>query len=156
VLQPQKWVHKNHVLETALEPDLPEIYADYNQMRQVLINLLENAAAYSDEGTKIILRAKRAGNKIEVSVSDQGVGIPQEELERIFEKFYRGSQKRQKPGGTGLGLAICQAIVLSHGGQIWVESEVGHGSTFHFTLPLAPVKQQLRNSLYTEGCIRLI
>ena len=137
VLQPQKWVHKNHVLETALEPDLPEIYADYNQMRQVLINLLENAAAYSDEGTKIILRAKRAGNKIEVSVSDQGVGIPQEELERIFEKFYRGSQKRQKPGGTGLGLAICQAIVLSHGGQIWVESEVGHGSTFHFTLPLA-------------------
>jgi signal transduction histidine kinase len=137
VLQPQKWVHKNHVFESAVETDLPEIYADYNQIRQVLINLLENAAAYSDEGTKIILRAKRSGNKIEVSVSDQGVGIPQEELERIFEKFYRGSQKRQKPGGTGLGLAICQAIVLSHGGQIWVESKVGRGSTFHFTLPLA-------------------
>ena len=137
VLQPQKWAHKNHVFEIALEPDLPEIYADHNQIRQVLINLLENAAAYSDEGTKIILKAKRAGSKIEVSVSDQGVGIPQEELKRIFEKFYRGSQKRQKPGGTGLGLAICQAIALSHDGQIWAESEVGRGSIFHFTLPLA-------------------
>ncbi len=133
-LQRQKWVHKNHIYETDLDPDLPEIYADYNQIRQVLINLLENAAAYSEEATQITISAKTGDGNIEVSVSDQGVGIPQGDLEKIFDKFYRGGQKRQKPGGTGLGLAICQAIILGHSGRIWAESEVGHGSTFFFTL----------------------
>jgi signal transduction histidine kinase len=138
VLQPQKWAHKNHIFVAELEPNLPEIYADYNQIRQVMLNLLENAAAYSNEGTKITISAKTEDRKIEISVSDEGIGIPKEELEKIFEKFYRGSQNRQKPGGTGLGLAICKAIVLAHGGKIWAESELGHGSTFHFTLPVAP------------------
>ena len=138
VLLPQRWVHKNHIFVTELAPDLPEIRADYNQVKQVLINLLENAAAYSDEGTKITISAKTVDGKIEVSISDQGVGMQKDELDKIFDKFYRGSQKRQKPGGTGLGLAICKAIVLSHGGQIWAESEPGRGSTFHFTLPIAP------------------
>jgi signal transduction histidine kinase len=68
-------------------------------------------------------------------VSDQGIGIPAEELERVFDKFYRGSQKRRRPGGTGLGLAICKSIVLAHGGRIWAESRLEHGSTFHFSLP---------------------
>jgi len=63
-------------------------------------------------------------------------------MEKIFDKFFRGGQKRQKPGGTGLGLAICQAIVVSHGGRIWAESEVGHGSSFHFTLPVAPPSRE--------------
>ncbi len=139
VLERQKWVHKNHIFEADLEPDLPEIYADYGQMRQVLINLLENAAAYSEEGTRITVMAKTVDGEVEVSVSDQGVGISQEDLGKIFDKFYRGTQKRQKPGGIGLGLAICQAIILGHGGQIWVESEIGHGSTFYFRLPVAPV-----------------
>jgi two-component system sensor histidine kinase VicK len=75
-------------------------------------------------------------NEVEVTVSDQGVGIPPQELEKIFDKFYRGTQKRRRPGGTGLGLAICRAIVLAHGGRIWAESENGRGSTFYFTLPL--------------------
>jgi two-component system sensor histidine kinase VicK len=74
---------------------------------------------------------------IEVSVSDQGSGIPEEDLNNVFNKFYRGVQKRQRPGGTGLGLAVSQAIVHNHGGRIWVESEVGRGSTFYFTLPVA-------------------
>jgi len=133
-----KWVHKNHAFVTDLEPDLPEIYADCSQIRQVLSNLLENAAAYSDEGTQITVRARTVDGEVEVSVSDQGVGIPQEDLGKIFDKFFRGSQKRQKPGGTGLGLAICQAIILNHGGRLWAESENGHGSTFYFTLPVAP------------------
>ena len=139
VVQHQKWVHKNHNFETELGPALPEIVADYNQVRQVLINLLENAAAYSDEGTNITVKARAVDGNIEISVADQGVGIPQEELNKIFEKFYRGGQKRHKPGGTGLGLTICQAIILAHGGRIWAESKIGRGSTFHFTLPLSPV-----------------
>jgi len=137
VLERQKWIHKNHDFVTNVEPDLPEIYADYGQIRQVLINLLENAAAYSEEGTTITIGAKNVNNEVEVSVSDQGFGIPQEDLTKIFDKFYRGTQRRQKPGGTGLGLAICQAIILDHGGQIWVESESGKGSTFYFRLPVA-------------------
>jgi len=132
----QKWVHKPRIFETNLEPDLPEIYADCSQIRQVLTNLLENAVAYSEEGTQITVRAKTVSDEVEVSVSDEGVGIPQEDLGKIFDKFNRGAQRRQKPGGIGLGLAICQAIVQSHGGRIWAESEIGHGSTFHFTLPV--------------------
>lgn len=137
VLERQKWVQKKYPFETDLEDELPEIYADYNQIRQVLINLLENAAAYSQEGTCITVMAKAVDGMVEVSVSDRGAGIPQEDLEKIFDKFYRGSQNRQKPGGTGLGLAVCQAIILSNGGQIWAESETGHGSTFYFRLPVA-------------------
>lgn len=136
-LEQEKWVHKNHIFKANLEPDLPEVYADYSQIRQVLINLLENAAAYSEEATQITVGAKAVEGEVEVSVSDQGVGIPREDLERIFDKFYRGAQKRQRPGGTGLGLAICQALVLAHGGRIWAESEVGQGSTFYFRVPVA-------------------
>ncbi|MBL7119235.1 MAG: hypothetical protein ISS53_00965 [Dehalococcoidia bacterium] len=136
-LEQQKWVHKNRTFETDLEPGLPEVCADYNQMKQVLINLLENAAAYSEERTKVTIRARAVDGEVEVSVSDKGVGIPAEDMEKLFDKFYRGTQKRQRPGGTGLGLAICQAVILAHGGRIWVESEIGHGSTFYFRLPVA-------------------
>ncbi len=137
VLERQKWTHKNHnfILET--ESDLPEIYTDYGQIKQVLINLLENAAAYSEEGTDITVKARVVDNSIEVSITDNGIGISQEDLTRIFDKFYRGNQRRQKPGGTGLGLAICKVIILDHGGQIWAESKVGKGSTFFFKLPVA-------------------
>lgn len=137
-LERQKWIDKKHIFETCLEPDLPEIYADYIQIRQVLVNLLENAAAYSEEGTKITVTVKSVNAEIRVSVSDQGVGIPQVDLWKIFDKFYRGAQKRRIPAGVGLGLAICQAIITSHGGRIWAESEIGRGSTFHFTLPAVP------------------
>jgi signal transduction histidine kinase len=133
----QRWVFKNHIFETDLGSDLPEMNADYDQIRQVLTNLLENAAAYSEEGTKITVKAGARDGMIELSVSDQGSGIPAEDLDNVFNKFYRGAEKRQKPGGTGLGLSVSQAIVQNHGGRIWVESEPGRGSTFHFTLPIA-------------------
>ena len=136
-LERQRWVHKSHVFETELAPDLPEVYADSNQMKQVLVNLLENAAAYSEEATKIVVAARKANGDLEVSVSDHGAGIPKEELERVFDKFYRGSQKRRRPGGTGLGLAICKSIILAHGGRIWAESQFGRGTTFYCTLPIA-------------------
>ena len=135
-LEQQKWIHNKHILETDIEPDLPQVYADCGQIGQVLANLMENAAAYSDESTKITVGVRNADGEIEVSVSDHGVGIPPEDLEKVFDKFYRGSQERRRPGGTGLGLAICRAIILGHGGRIWAESEIGHGSTFHFRLPV--------------------
>lgn len=135
-LERQKWVHKSHIFEAEMAEDLPEISADSNQIKQVLINLLENAAAYSEEATRIVVRARSIDSEVEVSVSDQGIGIPAEELEKVFDKFYRGSQKRRRPGGTGLGLAICKSIVLAHGGRIWAESQLGTGSTFYFTLPI--------------------
>ena len=140
-IERQKWVYKNHVFETELEADLPEVAADSNQIKQVLVNLLENAAAYSDEGTKIVVRARRTDGEVEVSVSDLGVGIAPEELEKVFNKFYRGAQKRRRPGGTGLGLAICQSIITAHGGRIWAESELGHGSTFYFILPASQASE---------------
>ena len=137
MLEQQRWLHQKHTFETDLKPGLPEIYADYNQIKQVLINLLENAVAYSEEGTRIVVRARAVDGEVEVSLSDQGAGIPPEDREKIFDKFYRGAQTRQRPGGTGLGLAICQALVLAHGGRIWAESEAGQGSTFYFRLPAA-------------------
>jgi signal transduction histidine kinase len=136
VLKHQKWVHMNHIFRADLEPDLPEIQADYGQIRQVLINLLENATAYSEEGTEIDIGARVVGNDIEVSVSDHGVGIPSDELRKVFGKFYRGTQRRRDHGGAGLGLAICEAVIHSHQGQIWAESIPGKGSTFYFTLPI--------------------
>jgi len=135
-LEQQRWINKNHVFRTEIPPDLPELYADYNQIKQIVINLLENAAAHSGEGTQITVSAKTVDGMLQVSISDQGVGIPEKDLIQIFDKFYRGTPKREIPGGTGLGLAICQALVQTHGGQIWVESEAGHGSTFYFKLPI--------------------
>ncbi len=137
-VEQQRWAHQKHAFQIEIAPGLPEFYADYSQLRQVVTNLLENASAFSEEDTPIVVRAKVVDHEIEVSVTDQGVGIPRQEVGKIFEKFYRGSQKRQRPGGTGLGLAICQAIVTAHGGRIWAESEVGRGSTFYFRLPIAP------------------
>ena len=137
----EKWVFKNHIFQADLGPDLPEMYADYGQIRQLLTNLLENAAAYSEEGTQITVKARTSDGMIEVSVSDQGLGIPEEDLSNVFSKFYRGEQGRQKPGGTGLGLAISQAIVHNHDGWIWAESEIEHGSTLYFTLPVGAVSE---------------
>jgi signal transduction histidine kinase len=131
--------HREHIFEIEMEPDLPDIYADHGQIRQVLINLLDNASTYSEEGTRIRVEAKQVNEYIEFSMTDQGQGIPMKDADKIFSKFYRGNQKRKHNGGVGLGLAICQAIVTSHGGRIWANSAPGQGSVFYFTLPIQPV-----------------
>jgi len=137
VINKQRWAHPKHLFEVRIDPDVPEIYADFGQVRQVLLNLLENAVAYSEEGTHITVAVRAVDGMVETSVTDEGVGIPQRDLERIFEKFYRGNQERSQPGGTGLGLAISQALIHVNGGRIWAESIIQKGSIFHFMLPIA-------------------
>ncbi len=115
---------------------LPDIEADARRVRQVLDNLVDNAIKYSAEGTLVAISARKVDSTVEVSVSDRGIGIPAEELERVFDRMYRVEQRLTPDrGGIGLGLAICRGLVVAHGGRIWAESKVGKGSTFYFTLP---------------------
>jgi two-component system sensor histidine kinase KdpD len=104
-------------------------------IEQALVNLLENAAKYTTEGSPIEVRAAKVDASVVVEVADRGAGVPPEEQERIFDKFHRGPSERTK-AGVGLGLTICRAIVTTHGGRIWVENRHGGGASFQFSLPL--------------------
>jgi two-component system phosphate regulon sensor histidine kinase PhoR len=115
-----------------------QVMADAYAIQQVLANLISNALRYAQSGKKIVLGAKEQRTHVEFFVRDSGPGIPSEHLPRIFERFYRVDKARSREtGGTGLGLAIVKHIVLNHGGTVRVESAVGHGSTFFFTLTKA-------------------
>jgi signal transduction histidine kinase len=123
-------------LSLGIEADLPQIEADRDRIRQVLVNLLTNAHEYCPEGAGIAVKARRAGAEIEVDVIDNGPGIPVEQLEHIFERFTRGDAgETQRVGGTGLGLAISKSLIELHGGTIEAESDLGRGSTFRIRLP---------------------
>ncbi len=113
------------------------LMGDPYYLEQILINLLDNAIKYTPEGGEIILSAKeRSSEEVELYVKDNGIGIPQEDLPRIFERFYRVNKGRsQELGGTGLGLSIVKHLVHAHGGRVWAESQLGSGSTFYITLP---------------------
>ena len=127
---------KGQVLHFSLEPaDLPMIEMDVDMIRRVLINLLENAVKYTRGGGQITVGATRRPGEVCVSVSDTGPGIPAREQQRIFDKFAR-LHKEGYSKGLGLGLAFCRLAIEAHGGRIWVESEVGQGATFSFTLPV--------------------
>lgn len=113
------------------EHDLSYIYADDDLLNQVLINLLDNAIKYTPENGSIIIRCKQKDSRVLTTISDTGMGIPHESLSRVFERFYRVDKARSRSqGGTGLGLAIVKHIVESHGGEVFVESEIAKGSTF--------------------------
>jgi signal transduction histidine kinase len=115
----------------------PIVDADPDRVAQVLRNLLENAVKYSPEGGLVVVRGEVGRKDVTVSVADQGVGIAPEHLNRLFEKFFRVEQGLGRHVvGSGLGLPICRAIVESHGGRIWAESEVGEGTTLFFTIPI--------------------
>jgi len=123
----------------ALEvPDfLPSVKADKHYLEQILLNLLTNASKFTPEGGKIKVRAGQNGDSLVVEVSDTGVGIPVEEQEQVFQPYYRVMATRgTKPTGSGLGLAITKFLFELHGGKIWLESTVGQGSSFFFSLPL--------------------
>ncbi|MFC7370776.1 cell wall metabolism sensor histidine kinase WalK [Fictibacillus iocasae] len=129
-----------------LKRQLPEtkilVQLDTDKMTQVLDNIISNAMKYSPEGGTITLSAGKVGRKVKVSISDQGVGIPKNNVSKIFDRFFRVDKARSRDiGGTGLGLAIAKEIILAHGGEIWAESEWGQGTTIHFTLPLRKAKE---------------
>jgi signal transduction histidine kinase len=125
-------------LVQSIEPEMPLVNVEADRIRQILVNLLTNAHDYSPEGASIEVIARVADAEVEVAVTDNGPGIPENQLEHIFERFVRGDAGlTQRVGGTGLGLAICKSLVELHGGTIVAESTPGVGSTFSFRLPLA-------------------
>jgi two-component system, OmpR family, phosphate regulon sensor histidine kinase PhoR len=128
---------KNLRVSVNLKTSLPDIAADRRRLAEVLQNLLDNAVQYTPSGGRITVSASSDGDEVEFSVSDTGIGIPKVDQPRIFERFYRVDVARSREvGGTGLGLSIAKHLVEAHGGRIWVESEVGQGSQFHFTVPV--------------------
>jgi two-component system phosphate regulon sensor histidine kinase PhoR len=130
-------------IETERVAHNTKVWADRDQIGQALLNLLDNAVKYTPEGGSVSVSALDAGNEVQVTVADTGIGIPREHLSRIFERFYRVDKNRSRElGGTGLGLSIVKHIVQSHGGRVWVNSELEEGSAFSFSLP----KKQPGNS----------
>ncbi|MFN2111890.1 MAG: sensor histidine kinase [Anaerolineales bacterium] len=126
---------KNLEIEIQTQENLPRIQVDPRRVEQVLVNLLHNAIKFSDGGNRIILAAYRDLGSVVFSVEDFGTGIPEQDLDRIFERFYKTDQARSS-GGTGLGLSIAKHIVEAHRGRIWVESSFNQGSRFFFSIPI--------------------
>jgi signal transduction histidine kinase len=129
-------ITQHHKLRVEIPATLPAVSVDKARVGQVLTNLVENAAKYSKKGRPIMVGAKTSGDMVIVNVSDKGEGIPSDLLNKVFERFYQGDAVvAGRKDGIGLGLSICRALVEAHGGKIWVESEIGRGSKFNFSLP---------------------
>jgi len=129
---------KNLSVSFNIPKSLSKVMADEIRLTQVLLNLLDNAVKYTNEGGKITIDVFEKDDFVQVDITDTGIGIPEEDLPRIFERFYRVDKARSRQlGGTGLGLSIVKHIVLAHGGKVWVKSKLGSGSTFSFTIPRA-------------------
>ena len=121
-------------LQVNCPDDLPKVNADEPRIEQVLVNLIHNAVKFTRPGGEVALSAEAGEGFVRFAVKDTGVGIPSDDIPRIFERFYRVDKSRAG-GGTGLGLSISRHLIESHSGRIWAESIEGEGSTFYFTLP---------------------
>ncbi|PMB19533.1 histidine kinase [Fischerella thermalis CCMEE 5319] len=131
-----RYAAKSLKVEKDIPKDLPQVYADPERIRQVLINLLDNAIKYTPEGGTIsVAGLHRTTQKVQFSIGDTGPGIPEENRERIFENHFRLERDESKEG-YGIGLCLCQRIIRAHYGQIWVDSSPSNGAWFHFTLPV--------------------
>jgi signal transduction histidine kinase len=123
-------------LAVSTEPEEIAVTADERRVRQIVFNLLSNAVKFTPAGGKVDVAARLDDGQVDIAVADTGPGIPAEDLDTIFEEFEQTPDGRQADEGTGLGLPLSRKLVELHGGRIWVESELGRGSTFHFTLPV--------------------
>jgi signal transduction histidine kinase len=132
----ERAARRSITLNTAVDERVGQVQADERKIRQVLLNLLSNAIKFTPEGGRIHVEARSVNESIEVSVTDTGVGIAPEDQEAVFEEFRQVGTAEKKVEGTGLGLALSRKFIELHGGKIWVESQVGEGSTFTFTVPV--------------------
>jgi signal transduction histidine kinase len=131
-----------HVLEFEARDAIPSLPFDRERVQQIVANLVSNAVKYSPDGGRVRLRVEREDGFAVVSVSDEGIGIPEEDLPRLFGRYHRcDTVHHRKIKGTGLGLYVTRALVEAHGGWIKAESELGKGSTFRFGLPIGPSDQ---------------
>ena len=149
---------QQRLLSVTIPPDLPTVAADRGSISEVISNLIDNAIKYSFEGGAVVVSARQVGDFVEVSVTDNGIGMPANVINNLFHKFYRSHRSREAVAGTGIGLYICKAFIDSHGGTISARSKENEGSTFTFTLPIyATVKDallengQLNNKLIRTG-----
>jgi signal transduction histidine kinase len=120
----------------SIQVDIPEslyVYVDRTWLHDIFINLLSNAFKFTSDGGRISIAANRRDEFVLNEIQDTGIGIPEDQMEKIFDEFYQ--VEMGKHGGTGLGLAITKRVIEEHGGKIWVKSQLGKGSTFYFTLP---------------------
>jgi signal transduction histidine kinase len=138
---------KNIALNVELPKDMPHaVEADQALLHQAVYNLVENAIKYTPEGGRVTVRVNSQTGRLIFEVSDSGIGITPDDIPHLFEKFYRGKQREARAQhGTGLGLAIVQSIAESHGGRVWVESELGKGSTFYLQIPLVQARENKRS-----------
>lgn len=139
---------KGMTIERRIDEDIPSTGIDRTSIYEVIANLIDNAIKYSGDSKKIIVTSKVGSNGlVETTVKDFGVGMPQSVTTNLFEKFYRNHRTRNKVGGTGLGLYLSKAIISAHGGQVWVQSKEGEGSTFGFSVvPYAQLDDELKQS----------
>jgi signal transduction histidine kinase len=137
-------ITKNHKLEIVVPSELPPVMIDEVRIGQVFTNLVENATKFSSQGSTITIGAKLSGDKIIAYVQDRGEGIPDGLQDKLFDRLYQTTSfaTGRKKGGTGLGLSISRGIIEAHKGKIWVESQVGQGSKFSFSLPLSKGEKQ--------------
>ena len=128
-----------HEVGYEVDPDVAFIKGDQSKLRQVIQNLVSNAVKYSPKGGKVMVAAhKHPGSQILISIADEGIGIPQDKIDKLFQKFSRiDSPEANQIKGAGLGLWICREIVEAHGGKIWIESVLGKGTTVYLTLNIA-------------------
>ena len=134
----KRFASKQLVVDLHVAAELPPVRADEIRLQEILYNLLDNAVKYSHAGGQIRVNADRESGFVKVSVSDDGVGIPSDDLPRIFERFYRADKARSRAlGGTGLGLSIVKHIAQLHGGDVAAQSTLGKGTTVSVSLPIA-------------------
>jgi two-component system, OmpR family, sensor histidine kinase BaeS len=131
------WSQQKVSVETLVSDELPLVTADPQRVRQIINNLLYNSLRHTPEGGLVVIEAKERPADVEIAISDTGIGIPEEELQTVFRRYYQAEQSVRATEGSGLGLSIVQQLVEAHGGTISASSVVGQGTTFRFTLPRA-------------------